>query len=138
MKFAGFQEDPGPFYDAMDIFANAVPVGSGSLALMEAMARGIPGIITFAGPDEAVVDGQTGFNAPPNDPEALALAIERLVASPDRAQMGAAAARHVAESFSMRRVADDLLSLYACLLGGSVTDFGAELPHVRCATRRGN
>jgi len=111
--FAGYRPQPTPYLNAMDIFALAVPAGSMSIALLEAMARGIPAVITFGGPEEPVVHGLTGLEAPPNDPEGLAVAIARLVEDrPMAAAMGAAAAAHVRRHFSVQRLGDDLLEVY--------------------------
>jgi len=52
--------------------------------LLEAMARGLPVVSTdVAGIPELVLDGETGLLVPPDDPDALAAAIERLLHDPD-------------------------------------------------------
>jgi glycosyltransferase involved in cell wall biosynthesis len=105
----------------MDVFVLAVPAGSMSIALLEAMARGVASIITFPGPEEPVIDEQTGLTAPPADPRGLAGVIRRAVLDPDlRARLGASGAAHVRQSFSLRRVADDLLDVYAAAGVGRV------------------
>ena len=102
-----------PFMDAMDIFVLPVPAGSMSIALLEAMGRGLPPVITFCGPEEAVISDETGICAPPNNPRGLAVALTRLAADPDlRRQLAASAAEHVSRHFSIGRVADDYLELY--------------------------
>ncbi|MCC7367594.1 MAG: glycosyltransferase family 4 protein [Chloroflexi bacterium] len=119
--FAGFHPDPFPFMDAMDIFALAVPAGSMSIALLEAMARGLTPVITFCGPEEAVINDQTGLCAPPNDPPALARALGRLVADGAlREHLGRTAALHVRTHFSIARAASDHLELYAAVRHGPV------------------
>lgn len=119
--FAGHQTEPAPFLDAMDIFALAVPAGSMSVALLEAMARGLTPVITFCGPEEAVIPDRTGLGAPPNDPQGLAAALACLVADPAmRSRLGLAAAAHVRRHFSVQRVADDLLDVYTVARSGHV------------------
>lgn len=114
VHFVGHQDDPAPFLDAMDVFVLAVPTGSQSIALLEAMARGLPAVITFCGPEEPLRDGQTGLCAPPDDAASLAGALARLVAEPAlREQLGRQARAHVMARYSTGRVADDLLDLYA-------------------------
>ena len=116
--FAGHQTMPAEYLDAMDVFVLPVPAGSMSIALLEAMARGVPPVITFGGPEEAVIDGETGLTAPPLDPSALAGALRRLVEDPaERRTLAAAAARHVERNYSVARVADDLLELFASARG---------------------
>jgi glycosyltransferase involved in cell wall biosynthesis len=117
----GHQPDPGCFVDAMDIFVLAVPVGSGSIALLEAMARGKPPVITFGQGEEAVVPEKTGVWAPPEDPAALAAALLRLSSDPElRQRLGNAAANHVSRHYSIQRFADDLVDVYVTARGGSI------------------
>ncbi len=112
--FAGNQPEPRPYLEAMDIFALAVPSGSMSIALLEAMARGLPPVITFCGPEEAVIDGESGLGAPPSDPRGLAAVLTRIGEDPAlRLSLGVKADAHVARHFSVARVADDLLEAYA-------------------------
>jgi glycosyltransferase involved in cell wall biosynthesis len=114
VHFAGHQRVPQPFLDAMDVFALGVPAGSMSIALLEAMARGLPPVITFCGPEEAVIPDETGLCAAPRDPVSLAAALGRLAGSADlRLKLGAAGAQHARRHFSINRVADDLLEVYA-------------------------
>jgi glycosyltransferase involved in cell wall biosynthesis len=111
--FAGHQRAPGRYLDAMDMFVLAVPAGSMSIALLEAMARGLPSVITFCGPEEAVIDGRTGLCAPPEDPDGLAAVLGRLARNPGlRRQLGRDGAAHVRSQFSSERVVDDLLIAY--------------------------
>lgn len=122
VHFVGNQPAPAAYLDAMDAFALAVPAGSMSIALLEAMARGLPPVITFCGPEEAVIPGETGLGAPPNDPPALAAALTTLVTDVATRQRLAAAARtHVERHFSVGRVADDLLRAYADARRGMLT-----------------
>jgi glycosyltransferase involved in cell wall biosynthesis len=118
--FAGHRAGPAPYLDAMDAFVLAVPSGSMSVALLEAMARGLPAVITFCGPEEPVVDGETGLCAPPSDPQGLAKVLRRLLADAElRERLGRGAARHCRSHFSIQRVVDDLLAVYAAG-GGAV------------------
>jgi hypothetical protein len=70
-------------------------------------------VITFCGPEEAVVPEKTGLCAPPNDPARLAVSLLRLASEPQlRSALGAAAAAHVRRFYSIQRVADDWLEIY--------------------------
>jgi glycosyltransferase involved in cell wall biosynthesis len=114
VHFAGNQTRPVPFLDSMDVFVLAVPAGSMSIALLEAMARGLPPVITFCGPEEAVVSEHTGLCAPPNDPDGLGDVLLRITVDAElRERLGRSAAVHVRREFSVERVADDLLAIYA-------------------------
>ncbi|HVC76699.1 MAG TPA: glycosyltransferase [Candidatus Micrarchaeaceae archaeon] len=113
VRFAGHRAEPAPYLDAMDAFVLAVPAGSMSVALLEAMARGLPPVITFCGPEEPVLDGVTGLCAPPSDPGGLAIVLRRLLADADlRESLGRGAAAHTRRKFSIERVVDDLAELY--------------------------
>jgi len=123
VRFAGHQSEATQFLDAMDVFVLAVPAGSMSMALLEAMARGLPSVITYCGPEEPVIDGETGLCAPPTDPAGLARVLERISNEPAlRSRLGRAAEVHVARHFSVQRVADDLLELYRVCRASKVPD----------------
>jgi glycosyltransferase involved in cell wall biosynthesis len=111
--FTGFQPDPRPYLAAMDVFVLPVPAGSASIGLLEAMATGLPAIITFGSPGEAVEPGVSGWWANPHDPTDLADKISDLVDRPaERAAMGKAAHDRIVEDFSAARVARELGHLY--------------------------
>jgi len=68
---------------------------------------------------EVVEDGVTGLLVPPADPEALAAAVNELLADPERAhRMGEAGRRRAVERFSWRAVAERTVALYERLVGG--------------------
>ena len=113
VHFAGQRDDVARYLDGMDVFVLAVPAGSMSIALLEAMARGVASVITFGGPEEAIIDGVTGLTSPPNDPIALAARLVRLLGDPEfRAVLAARGHEHVVRVFSTSRVAEELLGLY--------------------------
>jgi glycosyltransferase involved in cell wall biosynthesis len=64
-----------------------------SIASIEAMAAGLPVILSLTGgTGDVIKEGETGFLVPPNDGAALAERIDYLITNPGlRAQMGAAA-----------------------------------------------
>ena len=84
------------------VLACVVETGGGSdnlpTVIMEAMAGGTPVISTrVAGVPEMIDDGETGLLAPPNDPPALAAAMEKLLCDPAFAAACAGRARRTAE-----------------------------------------
>jgi glycogen(starch) synthase len=86
---------------------------------VEAMACGTPVIATTAGgTPEAIEDGRTGLLVPPNDPSALATAMERLIRDPQlRRALGEEAARVAREKYDFRRYVDRLEEQYQEITG---------------------
>ena len=85
-----------------------------SLTLLEAMARGLPVVTTRVGGNtEVVIDGETGFLVPANDPNSLSARILQLVHDADRCQMMGRAGRHRVEAhFDIRGVLAGYERLY--------------------------
>ncbi|HKQ80561.1 MAG TPA: glycosyltransferase [Blastocatellia bacterium] len=83
-------------------------------AVMEAMAAGAPVVATaVGGTTELVIDGVTGFLAPPADAEALARRILDALRDPDRsALMAEQGRRRVLSQFGMRRMIESVERLY--------------------------
>ena len=80
--------------------------------VLEAMASGIPVVASDVGgfPD-MIVEGQSGMLVPPEDPQALALALITLLSDFQLRDRMAAGARKRAEDFSLERRRNDLLAL---------------------------
>lgn len=70
--------------------------------LMEAQSQGLACLATSVSAiPELIIDGQTGILVPPDDPAALAAALERLIRTPMlRARLGAAGMRRVQSAFA--------------------------------------
>ncbi len=77
-------------------------------AILEAMALGVPPVVTrMGGMAEVVQDGVNGLVVPPSDPQALAAAISRLAGAPDlRARLGQAARETLAGPLHLSRTVD--------------------------------
>jgi glycosyltransferase involved in cell wall biosynthesis len=108
VTFAGEVPDAGPYVEAMDVLVNASDREPFGIVILEAMARGVPVVAVDAGgPAEFVEDGRTGVLARSGEPEALADALEPLLASAElRGRLGAAGrARFLSEytTEAMRR-----------------------------------
>ncbi|NJN81636.1 MAG: glycosyltransferase family 4 protein, partial [Caldilineaceae bacterium] len=89
--------------------------------LLEALATGIPTIATTAGgTPEAVTDGVNGLLVPPNDPQALADAIVRLMHNPPLyQQIGARGALDVQEHWSFDSFIDRVEAAYLAVVDGA-------------------
>ncbi len=89
------------------------------VTIAEAMLAGIAVVATDVGSvREAVVDGETGWVVPPEDPMALATAIRRVVDDPERTRRMGVAAREIAtERFRIDATVDAYLEMYRRILG---------------------
>jgi glycosyltransferase involved in cell wall biosynthesis len=86
-----------------------------SLTLVEAAAAGRPAIASrVGGIPEVVQDGVSGWLVPPDDPPALADAIQRLAAASaeTRAALGAAARQHYLDHFTLDTMITHVLTHY--------------------------
>ena len=109
------------YFRAADVFA--LPTSREGLpnVLLEAMAAGVPPVITrLDGVTDWIVDpGVTGELVPAVDSTAFADAIEGLLASRERREaMGIAARAHVARNFSLASTAQQTFEVYEDLLKG--------------------
>ena len=85
-------------YGRADIFTFPTVADVLPLAIMEAMASGLPVITTAVGAlREEIEEGITGFLIPPGDVKAIAEATLRLVRDPELRNNMGAAARHTAD-----------------------------------------
>lgn len=86
--------------------------------IIEAMAMGVPSIVTTTGGGkELLVDGESGFIVPVQDPTAIAEKIRWLYQSPEqRLQMGRHAQRRIINDFSCQASAKQHLAFFQSLL----------------------
>ncbi|HBX71114.1 MAG TPA: hypothetical protein DEH25_17485 [Chloroflexi bacterium] len=118
VSFVGLQQNVYPWLFHADIFVLASDWEGISLAILEAMAAGLPVIATDVGGNpEVVVDGETGVLVPPRNPQALAGAILQLAANPiERQRMGLAGRQRVEKYFSIQETARKFEELYTQIL----------------------
>jgi len=118
-RFLGRVDEMPALMNAADALVLSSVVEGLPMALIEAAASGLPAVATdVGGVREVVLDGHTGFVAPPRDPAALAAAMARLAAlSPqERARMGVAARAHAVARFDLKLVAAEWDRAYRQLL----------------------
>ncbi|HJQ10937.1 MAG TPA: glycosyltransferase family 4 protein [Gemmatimonadaceae bacterium] len=113
VKFLGFVPEEQKVHLLRRAWASvlASPKEGWGISNLEAAACGTPVIASNSpGIRESVIDGETGFLVPQNDPEAMAAAMRGLVQSPDLVNVLGAAARKFAEQFTWDRSADQTLA----------------------------
>jgi len=119
VSFLGHCEDVASVLARADVFvlpsrSEAFPNGA-----IEAMAAGLPVVANAVGGLlDLIDDGETGVLVKPDDPVALADAIEALVLSPERAAtLGAAARDQVTRRYGFERMVRGFEDLYLTHLG---------------------
>lgn len=114
VAFLGERTDVPRLLAACDLFALSSLTEGISMALLEAMAGGLPVAATaVGGTPELVIPEETGLLAPPSEPAALAQAMGELLGDPERSQAyGQAGAKRVAERFSLEAMAKAYAELY--------------------------
>ncbi len=98
ITMAGEVDDVGPLYQGADLFVLASRHEGYGMAFAEALAHGLPVVGTSAGAIPALVPQAAGALAPPDDPEALAQALRRLLTDPGARRRAARAARAAGEA----------------------------------------
>ena len=114
VRFLGMRNDVSDCLTGMDIYVQpSLNEGMGR-ALIEAMAAGRPVVASRVGGIPAVVqDRKTGLLIPPNDPAALARAIDELLRKSDWArELGVAAQAGIGERFSQDAMVRAIESVY--------------------------
>jgi glycosyltransferase involved in cell wall biosynthesis len=107
--------DPATLLAHADVFVMSSAAENCPLALLQAMACGLPVIATrVGGIPEIVRDGVEGLLVPPGDAPALAAALARTANDrPSTRAMGSRARARVCERFTMEHCVDGLLDTYS-------------------------
>jgi UDP-glucose:(heptosyl)LPS alpha-1,3-glucosyltransferase len=124
--FLGGREDVRSVYAASDCFILPTRYDPFPNAALEALARGIPVIVsTRCGAAEIVEQGRNGWVCAPDSAGPLAqLMVEAAGAAGDGI---ASAARRTAEGYGVERMAERMIGLYAMLLGSRPSGAAAGL-----------
>ncbi len=95
----GARRDVATLLNAADVYCLSSLSEGLSMALLEAMACGLPVVATRVGGNpEAVADGENGLLVPSGDPAGLAEALGRVLDQPELASAMAQASRSLAEA----------------------------------------
>jgi glycosyltransferase involved in cell wall biosynthesis len=119
VRFLGRRDDVPQLLATCDVFALPSLYEGSSLAVLEAMAAGVP-IVSSAigGTDELIEDGSSGLLVPPGNAEALAAALRRLLDDPGlRERLAAQARERIELDLTRERMAARVTGAYRELLG---------------------
>ena len=106
------------YYGAADVFVLPSHYESFGLAALEAMACGVPVVVSRVGGLKTFVkDGKSGYLIPWRCPEPFAQRLSILLANPALRESMGNAARAEALGRSWSGVANELLDFYSCLMG---------------------
>lgn len=118
VRFLGWRRDLPPIYAATDVFMLTSRNEGTPVALIEAMAAGVPGVSTdVGGVRDVVSSNDLGTVVAESTPEALAQAVDEMLRSPDRRAMGERGRQSVLARYSIERLVDDIARLYREMLG---------------------
>jgi len=119
------------YYAAADVLAMPSYAESLGMVAIEAMACGTPVVVSrVGGLQHTVLDGETGYQVPPRNPQALAERLSQLLADPVLAARLGQQGIQRAAAYSWRLVAQGVLAVYQ--------ELGAVVPARRIMRESGN
>lgn len=112
-QFSGFQKDIRPCFRRAAIYCNPSHTEGMGMTIVEAMAAGLPVVATdCGGPRDLVEDGKTGMLVPVKSPDALASALEQMLADSGRRKvMGEAGRRRALKLFDLKVTVPQLVGM---------------------------
>jgi len=116
--WAGFRTDIPAVMRSFDVFVLSSIYEGFGLVLLEAMEASLPIVASgISAIPEIVVEGETGYLVPPQEPEALAGAMGKLLDRDARRRMGTAGHQRMLTEFVVDRMADETVAVYRRVLG---------------------
>jgi glycosyltransferase involved in cell wall biosynthesis len=118
VTFLGFIEDVPRFLSGLDVFALSSEFEGLGTVVLEAAHAGLCVVCTdVGGLPEIVTDGETGLLVPAHAPEALAAALQRVIADTSlRARLADGIGAHVRAEFSLPAMVSGNLDVYRQVL----------------------
>lgn len=120
VRLTGYRADARRLTACMDLFLLTSWSEGTSMALLEAMATGVPAAVTSVGGNpELVKAGETGWLVAAGDTEALAdVILEAATDEPRRTRFAIAGSRRFDQLFQFSRMIERYSALYATMLSG--------------------
>jgi glycosyltransferase involved in cell wall biosynthesis len=117
--FWGYRDDVKELMQRMTLFVLPSLTEAFPVALLEAMALGVPTVATeVAGVPEIITDGETGVLVPPGDVGALSRAMDRVLSDSDLAgSLGERGRESVTSRFTKEKMLREMRAIYSDLLG---------------------
>jgi glycosyltransferase involved in cell wall biosynthesis len=114
VKFIGLRFDLPEIYQLFDVFLLTSFSEGISVTLLEAMASGVPAVVTDVGGNgEVVVEGETGYMVAVDDDGAMAYRVVRLLADASSSPaVGDRAKERIAAAFSVAGMVNTYCALY--------------------------
>lgn len=114
VHFLGYRSDAREVLAGIDVLVSAATLEPFGRTLIEAMTQGVPVIATRSGgPEEIIVDGESGFLVEVNDESALAERMARLLNNREIARaMGAAGKQRVMNHFNLSKTVAEIEKLF--------------------------
>lgn len=113
VRFMGFKKDPRPYLSAADFYVCSSVTEGFSLAVAEAMLSKLPIVATGVGSNQDIIeDGVSGYIVEPRSPDALASALEKMIASSESKTMGIRGHDMILQNFDIKKTAGMYENLY--------------------------
>lgn len=130
VRFVGLRHDLPDLLRIFDVFLLSSFTEGVSITLLEAMANGVPAVVTdVGGNSEVVIDGDTGFLVPLGAEEQMAMRIVELLENSQLSEtMSFRSRERVEKSFSFSRMMAEYSAIYGvdtqCIVTSSVPEPG--------------
>lgn len=108
--WVGSSEEMVAVYNAFDILTSSSYSEGFSNVIGEAMACGVPCVVTNVG-DSARIVGDTGVVIPPQDPQAMAEGWKQLLNAPSQDQLRSASRARIEKEFSTQALIDKTINV---------------------------